>query len=796
MAGFDDVVSMLGGSAGAPAPAASKYGTPPDILDRLQQTESSGNPYAVNKQTGAMGPYQFMPQTVAMLHQQGYKFDPFDQQQARDAADFYIQQLKQKNGGDINKALASYGGFVTKDPTNYVSKVAGTNPRFTAPSPAPNAPGAFDDVVGLLQHGPAPAPVASNKPAPAVDGPHQFTPAQEREGEHEVAANVITGMGASIYGGLKGLATTGMALLHGDGISSAMDQGANAVKDAQDHYTYEPKTAAGADKLAGFNSAYNPLSWPGRVGNFLGEKTADVTGSPGLGAAVNAGVQVLGPAAAAKGLRALPGIATPEAAPPRVEPTLEGAPSAPPQPAQIAAPPNAPQVERPAPQGPSSVVPAAPEGSLELSPAQQAQRAQVLSQIGLSDVRRSALTGDQKAAATDWQTQKLDGPAGNYLKGKFDEERNALQAYGDNIVRSTGGTPGLAEDDLYSRGQTILAPLDQLRQWYDNQTKALYQEADSRAQGVPTSLDSFRSVLGDDSLMTNSDRVHLRDAVAAYAKKLGISADENGVFANGQQAETLRKYLNENWSPQNSGYISALKDALDDDVFQAAGEDVYGQARAMRAQRAATLDNPSGIAKLVDADGINRAVKVEGIPNAIVSMPVDQLGHVVETLRNAPPEVQPAAQKALSEIKAQFANKLNAIGRSQQGQWNSKGVSDYLDANRARMAQVFTPEELQKFDTLRQAGEILRTPQSYPGAAVQKANILRTGAGAALQHGTTAAGGVAGSLLGPLGAAAGSTVGQAIGDRMATALGERGALKAAQRRTVPISDFLNLGDGK
>ena len=44
------------------------YGTPSKILDNLMQVESSGNELAINKDTKAMGPYQFMPDTIAEMH--------------------------------------------------------------------------------------------------------------------------------------------------------------------------------------------------------------------------------------------------------------------------------------------------------------------------------------------------------------------------------------------------------------------------------------------------------------------------------------------------------------------------------------------------------------------------------------------------------------------------------------------------------------------------------------------------------------------------------------------------------
>lgn len=174
-------------SASAPAPQASgsfdptkSYGTPAKLLDNLQAEESSGNPYAVNKTTQAMGPYQFTPSTVAMLRQQGVKFDPFDPVQARNAADYYMQQLKGKNGGTYEGALKAYGGFKTADPTQYIAKAMnGVPPAPTTPgqsnsgAQAPADTGPMSDLFSTLQQG-APKPAQVTAPAaPAPSTPQQ-----------------------------------------------------------------------------------------------------------------------------------------------------------------------------------------------------------------------------------------------------------------------------------------------------------------------------------------------------------------------------------------------------------------------------------------------------------------------------------------------------------------------------------------------------------------------------------------------------------------------------------------------
>ena len=95
------------------------------LLDSLKRVESGGNPKAVNKESGAMGAYQFMPGTHKMLENQGIKFDPYNEPEARAAAKKYLEKLVEQNNGDVKKALAQYGGFKQKDPTAYIENVLG-----------------------------------------------------------------------------------------------------------------------------------------------------------------------------------------------------------------------------------------------------------------------------------------------------------------------------------------------------------------------------------------------------------------------------------------------------------------------------------------------------------------------------------------------------------------------------------------------------------------------------------------------------------------------------------------------
>lgn len=123
----------------SPATTGSNIDIPDSVLDSLRRVESGKDKFALNKESKAMGPYQFIPETVQMLHKQGYKFNPFDETEAREMARTYLKTLSNK-AGSLEGGLAAYGGHVTKDPAPYVNNVMGGKTQAKQESPASNDP--------------------------------------------------------------------------------------------------------------------------------------------------------------------------------------------------------------------------------------------------------------------------------------------------------------------------------------------------------------------------------------------------------------------------------------------------------------------------------------------------------------------------------------------------------------------------------------------------------------------------------------------------------------------------------
>lgn len=416
---------------------------------------------------------------------------------------------------------------------------------------------------------------------------------------------------------------------------------------------------------------------------------------------------------------------------------------------------------------------------------EQTKRAQVFKELGLDEVRRSALTGDLRQGNTDFDISKLSQePGGQHMARVVDAEKHALQSYSDGLVKTTGGTLGSDQATMYARGNTMLQPLSDLKDFFEKKTKDLYSAARERAKGQPVELSGINEVLNQKSNFSNTDTINLRDGIKSRMEELGmIDKDGNILPSTVDQAEALRQYIGENWSPRATGASKKLKASLDEDVTKAAGEDIFKEARAMHKLRADTLDNPNGIAKVLDSDGpINRSIDIEKLPTAITNLPVDQFNHVIKTLENVPKELQPQAQAALAEIRAQYANGVREAGHSTATQWNNKSVTQYLNKNSARMMRVFGQEGMEKFRMLNDAGNYLRKDTSYVGAEAQKQNLFKTGAVKAIEPVAT--------LLGSTGGPFGALGGKVAGSKLAEKMGNAASLKEAKARTVKLNELM------
>jgi hypothetical protein len=432
---------------------------------------------------------------------------------------------------------------------------------------------------------------------------------------------------------------------------------------------------------------------------------------------------------------------------------------------------------------------------------EQQERANVLQRVGFEEARQSAITGNKYDAGSEFQTSQLDVPVGKLFRDSFELEKNKLLDFGNQLINRTGGSVGLDEATLRLRGEKIVAPFDAFKQELQGQMANAYNQAKQVAAGQPavnpTSLQKF---LNTESNFTVNDKfMTLRNGIQSHLKESGLLDKDGRILPmTVEQAENLRQYINSNWDNDRSRLIGRLKDKIDNDVTRVAGEDIYKGAREIRTKIGRLLDDPKGVAKIMDYDPqnpMNRAVPFEKIASSVESMSVDQARHLIKLLNDMPDNLKPTAQQAINEIKGHFANRILEQGAKNKGQWNAKGVTKYLNDHNDKLRILTEDKELgQMVRDLNDAGHILHYESGYPGAAVQAHNLIRLGAAPLL--GTLGASGgaaIGGSMFGAGGAALGGTVLGTMGAKRGIRMIEQSALERGKKKIIKLKD---IGKGK
>jgi hypothetical protein len=868
-----DTLQQATGTPPAAQPSASTgpgafdptktYGTPAAMLSNLTNQESSGGRNLVNPKTGAMGPYQFLPSTLAMLRNQGVKFDPFDPAQSRAAADWYIQKLKAENGGTYQGALKAYGGFQNADPSQYIDHVMNGVPGFSG-GPAPTTPGQTSsgqqapadtgpqsDLLTTLQtavQNAQQSAQAAATPAPKA-APQQTSATQQKLNQGLGLDPFSSAVDAAAVRGLSGLAGSVAGLGAG---------AAKAITTMGDFGAANQAWENTAGKVS--NAIEGALTPAGSAGaQQLGQAVADVPGRI-IGGAVNAGSNAIGsgaqalgasPATAQKisdlakfganaaltigGTRAmLRGTPEPAQPNPAAEASAAGPqPESAPQPGGIS--PEAAAKPRYVPNGdgtftqvspgmqaaaPSNVsVPAAaanlptvsgkasdlfpspdksPTVSGPLPEADQAARLSVVRALGLDRVRDSVLTGDPQQAGVEYQNAKVSSPIGDVTRATIADEQNAIRNYADGVNDMTGRDPTL---DAEGVGQKILAPLQKMSEWFDNQAGNLYTQARAQAGNVPLAeTPALTNLLGDldlrDRMAAAPDRQALYNAVqnrfARFSDLAEQTPAEQGTAPRTiENAENFRQWLNAvgRDNPQSGQFISQVKQALDTDVASAGGQGLFDQARSMWQQRQQMLADPGQLSKLLgdqDGTGLNRNVPMEKVGQRVVGMDGANFRNLLGSLtkiEQMAPELAPDVQGSLAEIRGQAARQLTDAGGKTE-YWNASQFSKTAQSMAPKLKLIFNGDEMGALRTLNEAGRIIRQPGAYPGAAAQHINMFRSGIATALPYAANAVGHAVGGTVGGF-------AGQLAGNRLSSLARAGGESKAAAALAKRYSKNVN-----
>jgi len=662
------------------APEAKASVVTDELLDRLKKVESGKDPFAINKDTKAMGAYQFMPETVQMLHKQGMKFNPFDEKEARGAAKAYLEQLVQRNNGDVNKALAQYGGFVTKDPSAYVNKVMqGTAPAQQTQAPddelgamilgkqtQPNKPmqptfdggagrgsyAGFDPQAKAIAEGqstrgpkqPTGGPVLNG----AVDLYNQFQQGKRALGE--IITAPLAGAATSVLGPATGIVASLRSGQYGtpEGVRIGQEQSANLQK----QLSPEIRTPQAQAVLGGLQQAFEaskvpPSMMPELAGFAPLAAPAAQQARQAVGQVVQAGRQIPGVIGKQLGVGELELQRQFEAkggqpqfqVQPQAKPGNIGA-------AKVENNPYAGQIT-----GEESARGQFPQVKLsktaqDVPVTEQQTRAQIANEIlgDTGQVRPGVITGNENLLRNEHTKAKMANPTpeGELYKQQIANEQVALSNYAQKRIENTGASPTLITP--YERGQRIndaFAGEEGLAGFFKGEKKKLYDEVTQKVGDNPIQTSNVENLFGDKQfkaglgLKGNEGVAKAAEDLINHAKTVGFKDEMGNVYApNTVGAWTaVQKALNSNWTKDNAGVIKQINQAIERDIGQAGGLDLLKKADSLH-QAEKVLFGSKGIKEIfgdIDPNGVQTATAFDAIPQKLNSMPLDQWRHIYDT---------------------------------------------------------------------------------------------------------------------------------------------------------------------
>lgn len=663
------------------------------------------------------------------------------------------------------------------------SPLQAANDSNAAPSADPVQ--SFLDSGGKTQH-----PVEAKDKPPTVG--------KSLLGLGEGLVHATTGGVGALGGGLTYLGA--LAATGGDTAAAKAVQ-----EDTQNTLTYSPRSDEGKKAAHDIDD----------LGSYLGQREGAYLGSHAASAATAAGLSPR--AAGAIGATAETAANIPQfllgatrgkgyslkqvAEAPRIEPTME------PQIAQRTTPEAPVTLEQGAPrqpyfdiQDPQSaktlgVVPEkaeAPGSEATLSPSQQQARMDLAKRVGLKEVRKSAIEGDAQAAADDFDATKYtEDPMGQRLRPVIAAEKQALADHGSRIIDDLGAKEGTDQSTLSAKGKTMSKPLDMLSDYADKAITKSYDDAIKNAGTEPVQFPKLEAALNSRSLKNSLLAQGKEGFLTGVKDQLEEFKENNGGQMNAKSGEQYRQFLNTLWKTHPEA-VGKLKEAMDSDMADHFGNDVFGPSRQLYQLKKTLLDNPKGVAQIAGRDPThpaNRTTAYEDIPDKVANLDADQFKNLINTYKMMPDELQPQAQAAIAEIKGHQVNRLLDAGAKHATQWNKKGVNTELSNNAENFKTSFAddPKRSAMIKDLKDAGEMLRFNSSYRGAHAQTSNMLRKGVGVGTELAARGTAATLGTMLaGPPGTVAGNYLGGKAGGFVNSKLEARALKKDADARIVKI----------
>jgi len=742
-----------------------------ELLDSLKRTESGKQKFALNKESGAMGDYQFIPSTVKMLHEQGYEFNPFNPKQAREAAKHYLTTLVEKTGS-LDKALAAYGGHITKDPTAYVNKVVGGAQQTTQAATQESS----DPFSSFLMGGKAEAPSEAKKESsqqlkPKLFGQAEGAPTETQSFMEKFAerSKKASETAKPLVAGVASLADTAAGIVPGT-VATVAYPIARAFGQSPEKATQtaqglaEPLNqpfgkALGVTETPEYKSEFSRKAME-TVAQYVGESAEAISKKTGIPKEdVESMLNSISTAVGAK----LPSAKTAikeqfeKRFPKFEEPTPVASAGTQPPMAGVGAAKTEINPYTGKISGEETIRGQYPAVKLskitqDAPSAEQATRSQIANEI-LGDsgqVRSGVVTGNENTLRQEYTEARSANPTpkSELLKRQIAEEQNALSRYAEKRIENSGASKNLPTD--YERGQLMndaIAGDEGLTGYLKTAKQSLYDDARAKVGDKPIQSNSvsnllenkqFRAGLG---LKGNEGVAKSAEQLIELARTVGFEDRAGNILPPNSIAawKAVREALNGEWTKDNASTISKINAAIDKDIALAGGQDLYKKAdNLFKAEK--KIFESKGIKSLfgeVDPNGVQTATSFDAIPKKLNTMPPDQWKHIYDTFDEISkgrvrgtgfdleltPELMQYAEAAKAEMRGSLAREIYQAGAGKAGTWNQNSVNNILNARAKKIEHAFSPEEQRAFHTLNYGGYIMPGVHAYEGAALQAQRV-------------------------------------------------------------------------
>jgi hypothetical protein len=705
-----------------------------------------------------------------MLHEQGYEFNPFNPAQAREAAKHYLTTLVNKTGS-LDKALAAYGGHITKDPAPYVNKVIGGAQQ----TPTAQTQESSDPFSSFLMGGKSEGPAEKAKETKQALKPKLFGQAEgmedsnktfmEKFAERSKKANErqktelapFASLADTAAGIVPGTVAT-VAYPVARAFGQSPEQATKIAQTVSEPLNQPFGKALGVTETAGYKGEFSRKAME-TVAQYVGESAEAISQKTGIpkedvenmlgsittavGAKLPSAKAVL-PKLKEQFEKQFPRFEEPTPVTPTVaQPTMAGVGAA-----KTEINPYAGKItgeETARGQYPTVKLSKVKEDAPSV---EQSTRADIANEVlgNTGQVRSGVLTGNENTLRQEYTEARSANPTpkSEILKKQIADEQNALSRYAEKRIENSGASNNLPSD--YERGQLMndaIAGNDGLTGFLKTEKQKLYDDARAKVGDNPIKSDSvanllenkqFRAGLG---LRGNETVAKSAEQLIELAKTVGFEDKAGNILPPNSIAawKAVREALNGEWTKDNASTIGKINRAIDKDIALAGGQDLYKKAdNLFKAEK--KIFESKGIKTLfgeVDPNGVQTATNFEAIPKKLNQMPVDQWKHIYDTydeiskgrVRGADfdleitPELIDYANAAKAEMRGSLAREIYQAGAGKAGVWNQNSVNNILNARAKKIEYAFTPEEQRAFHTLNYAGHIMPGVHAYEGAALQ-----------------------------------------------------------------------------